>query len=221
MGKKKQVRQAIQGNDVLYHRPAWALAMLERYYVHHPRSEDDHFSCHDIFSYFNDSSLEWTSWSCNPLLLGRGDPANNSTLPLAFMVRKAMIDAMDWFLQAAPHANVRDPCYCRDGILYTPLQWAVARASLTIFSACVFWRAGLSVSEIMRATREDAQRYTSLERELSICKQMEESMVALAWCCEQITGTLWRDTTATVVPRLRLCPDLWELINESMMLGCD
>jgi hypothetical protein len=148
---------------------------------------------------FDDVSLEWHRGSHNPRLFGRTRIIGNKMMPLGYMLRKCWFGLADAFLEK--FENVHDTCAWYNCGAWPPLQY-IARVQNTWNINVWFpllWNNGMSVDEI----EPETFKCDLTASWLSLYKERESAMLALAWTCDQIAGMSWADCAEPVVKRMR------------------
>lgn len=149
-----------------------------------------------IPGWFDDPSQEWDCAS--------PEEARCRMLPLGFMVGTSMIREAEKFVDTSPlNINIHDPCVWVDDHPYTPLEWAVRSGTLNAAWVEVFWRMGLSASTILSYVVAIKFMDIMVRSRIKRCRQMEDSIMAMVWCCRQAQGTAWLDVAAIAAERMR------------------
>ena len=150
----------------------------------------------------HDPRFEWDRVSYVPALFGGQRNVCNKMLPLGMMIKYQCFALASEFVDAL-EISVHEPCCWFDGHPYTPLEWALHLGVLTPECAELLWRAGLSARSI--PFKADPRRLVDYQARgrIGTCGEMENGIMAMVWCCKQVSGTEWGDISSTVAGRMR------------------
>jgi hypothetical protein len=155
---------------------------------------------------FHDDSLEWDRCAYSQRLFGGQRNITNRMLPLGLMIKEFMWNRIDEFVNVR-NVDIDAPCVWIDSEPHTPLQWAAKLRMLNPDRVEILWSVGLSASSILCQcfSTEDEFSYDAWEvrRRIKRCKQMEDSIMAMVWCCRRAEGTAWLDVAAIAAERMR------------------
>lgn len=160
-----------------------------------------------VISHFEDASLEWGRGSHNPNLYGGSRNIGNKMMPLGYMLRIHAYRLAGAFLEK--FGNVHDTCAWYNCEPFTPLQYVTKHRNVWNINVWfpLLWENGVTVAELESEAllfEGIIGREGSLGRAyISLYKERESAMLALAWTCDQIAGTSWADCTELVVKRMR------------------
>lgn len=154
----------------------------------------------------HDTSLQWDRASPYvPALFPEDHHRGDCILPLGVMIYWRFFELASAFIDASPvEINVHDYCCWMNNRAYTPLEWAIWSDALTPECVEMLWKAGLSTTLIPRK-EHDPQRLMNymVNGRIATCKQMEDGIMAMVWCCRQAQGTQWLDIAVIVAERMR------------------
>jgi hypothetical protein len=153
---------------------------------------------------FDDDSWEWDQCTYDTdqwyVPVNRG----NRMLPIGFMLRRGACKWICDFLEMRPDVSIYDPCCWIEHVPYSPLQMTNLRQMrerrhfLGVSHVDALWSAGVRLKGFSSGIGDDML----IERVLK-CKSMEDSIMAMVWCCRQAQGTLWNDNALPISERMR------------------
>lgn len=158
------------------------------------------------FGLLQDDRLEWDRCcSYLPLVFGGGQHnVGNRILPLGLMIKCWLWPLVTKFVDESPlHISIHDPCVWIDNQPLTPVEWAVHLDMLCDLWVEVFWNAGVSATRIPCRIHQSGNEDYMVRGCIDMCRQMEDGIMAMVWCCKQVTETLWHDNATTIAERMR------------------
>lgn len=151
---------------------------------------------------FHDDSLEWDRCAYSPRLFGGQRNITNRMLPMGMMIKEFMWSRIDEFVNVR-NVDIDAPCVWIDGEPYTPFQWAAKLGMVNPDRVEILWSMGLSASIMFANVVSIGIDDSEVRRRIKRCRQMEDSIMAMVWCCRRAEGTAWLDVAAIAAERMR------------------
>lgn len=170
---------------------------------------------------FDDDTWEWDRCTYNEDEFYATRCIGNRTLPIGFMLNNCMNDWICDFLEMRPEISIHDPCCWIDDVPYTPLQRCWSHwCTLSDMHVPALWSAGVSAACIPCRILPSGLEDHIVRARINTCTQMEAGIMAMVWCCKQITDTSLHDDATTIAQRMRrMDADDW--VDARKELDCE